>query len=647
MAKIVGELKARLGLDKKKFDDGLKGAKKSGNAFGSAMKKVGGILAAAFAVTKIVQWGKKLLGLTDIQAKAEQSLLVALKGRKDIQQSLIKQASELQKKTLFGDEQTIEGAAKLAMLLGQDENAIKKLLPLVQDLATAKFGGNLVTAADMVAKSVGSSTNALTRYGIEITGAVGSSERLETTIAALNKQVGGQAEAAALVGTGAITQLKNIWGDYKEYLGSKLLPVMNKVAEWGKNFITNLAPKESVALKKEQIAVNNLVGAITSENISREARESLIKELQTNYPDFLGSLDAETTSNEELRDRLREVNDEYEDKLRLAVQQELVNKNAKEYADSISKEADLTKKLAEAQRILADTQDKIDKETNMDLLVAYIDVMHGEERVIDSLNKRIKKQQDIREELNDQMTEAIALLGEYKKEVKTIPGGGGTTPGGAPYIKTPAVTSKAPIITGLLGPSEEDSEALRQANEELAAMINNIFELEEESLNLGSITSMVFVGLADSIANSMFIAGDSLKAFGNFFWDFIKQMIARLIAAAIAALALAVALALVTGGANLKLGGAFEGMTKFGEFFKTGFKQFSGLASGGVIPGGYPGDTYPAMLSSGERVLTPSQNRQYESGMSGGGDKKLTAIVKGTDLYFLLEEVERRLNRTR
>ena len=650
MSKIVGDLKARLGLDKKKFDDGLKGAKKSGNAFGSAMKKVGGALAAAFAVTKIVQWGKKLLGLTDIQAKAEQSLLVALKGRKDIQQSLIKQASELQKKTLFGDEQTIEGAAKLAMLLGQDEEAISKLLPLVQDLATAKFGGNLVTAADMVAKSVGSSTNALTRYGIEITGAVGSSERLETTVAALNKQVGGQAEAAALVGTGALTQLKNMWGDYKEYLGSKLLPVMNKVAEWGKNFINNLAPKESVALKKEQIAVNNLVGAITSENISREARESLMKELQSKYPDFLKNLNIEKTTNRELRDRLREVNDEYEDKIRLAVQQELVNKNAEKYADSISKEVKLTKKLAEAQKILADTQEALKLEEN----IQYRTLLKNEEikdiAVVDSLTKGIEKEQDAREELNREIQEAIALLDIYKK--KRIEagggggGGGGPTPGGAPRVGTPVITSQVSSVSGLLGPSEEDLEALRQANEGLAAMIDNIFELEEESLNLDSITSMVFGGLADSIANSMFIAGDSLKAFGKFFWDFIKQMIARLIAATIAALALAVALALVTGGANLELSGAFEGMTKFKDFFKTGFKQFSGFASGGVIPGGYPGDTYPAMLTSHERVLTPAQNRDYESGGSGGGDKKLTAIVKGTDLYFLLEEVERRLNRT-
>ena len=53
--KIVGQLKARLGLDKRKFDKNLKGAKSSANKFGSAMKKIGGIIAAAFAIKIIAR----------------------------------------------------------------------------------------------------------------------------------------------------------------------------------------------------------------------------------------------------------------------------------------------------------------------------------------------------------------------------------------------------------------------------------------------------------------------------------------------------------------------------------------------------------------------------------------------------------------
>jgi len=221
------ELKAKITADNSDFKNKTKQSEQAAKSFTDKMVSYGKMLVGAWGFSKIVQGIKNFISTAvaayDVQAKAEESLLVALKGREDIQKNIIRQAQELQKTTLFGDEQTIEGASRLAQLLGQDEKGIKRLLPLVQDLAQAKFGGNLVTAADLVAKSVGSSTNALSRYGIEITGAVGSSERLESAIAALNKQVGGQAQAAAEVGTGSLTQLKNIWGDLKEVVGKTSL----------------------------------------------------------------------------------------------------------------------------------------------------------------------------------------------------------------------------------------------------------------------------------------------------------------------------------------------------------------------------------------------------------------------------------------
>lgn len=643
--KIIGQLKAILGLDKSKFDKGLKGAEKSSNKFMSAIKKIGGMLAAAFAVRKIVQWGKALLGLTDIQAKSEKSLLVALKGRRDIQQSLIKQAQELQKKTLFGDETTIEGAARLAQLLGQDEEAISRLLPLVQDLATAKFGGNLVTAADMVAKSVGSSTNALSRYGITIEGAVGSSERLESAIAAMNQQVGGQAEAAAQVGTGALTQLKNMWGDYKEYLGSKLLPVMNKVAEWGKNFIEKLAPKQSAVLRKEQIEINSLVGAITNENTSREVRKSLIEELQRKYPDFLGNLNAEKVTNDELLTKLKNVNKEYENKIKLAVKEELVYRQRKKYADSLEREWKAIMKLEKTQNLLVATQEDINKETDPDILTALIDKQNIYEGTVDRLTKKIAKEQQFREELNKEIEEQIVLLGDLKKKAGIEEGG--IPSGGKTFIKplkgiTPEIISKYPKIF-----NEENIKTLQQAEAEIDAMISKITELAFAGEELGNTMQYVFGGFAEVIGSSLMSTEDILADFGRFFADFVKQMIVKLIAATIAAAALAVVLTAITGG-GVSVGGIFKGMSKFKDFFKAGFGQFSGFgaANGLVVPSGFPNDTYPAMLTSKERVLTPAQNRAYESGMAGGIKLSGEFRIKGTDLVLLYDETKSRTGRT-
>ena len=172
-------------------------------------KKLGGILAAAFSVAAITSFVKKSLELYDIQAKAEIKLLTALKGRKDIYNQLTRQATDLQSKTRFGDEKIIDAQARLARILGTNSSALKQLTPLVLDFATAQ-GMDASSAADLLAKTLGSSTNSLARYGIQVTGAAGSVERLTSLTTALNKQVGGQAQAAAKIGTASFTQLKKL-----------------------------------------------------------------------------------------------------------------------------------------------------------------------------------------------------------------------------------------------------------------------------------------------------------------------------------------------------------------------------------------------------------------------------------------------------
>ncbi len=211
--------------DAKKTGQGISRGLKAGFAFA-------GIASATAAISGFFSIIKNSIKLYDVQAKAEAKLLTALKGRLDVQASLLKQATQLQGTTLFGDEETIEAQAFLATM-GLQEDAIRRLIPLVQDLAT-KGNLKLTGAADLVAKSVGSSTNALSRYGIVIEGQVGSAERLESAVKALNEQVGGQAEAAALVGTGALTQFANVISDIGEDIGEALVPSLIEFSNWAK-----------------------------------------------------------------------------------------------------------------------------------------------------------------------------------------------------------------------------------------------------------------------------------------------------------------------------------------------------------------------------------------------------------------------------
>jgi hypothetical protein len=118
-----------------------------------------------------------------------------------------------------------------------------------------------------------------------------------------------------------------------------------------------------------------------------------------------------------------------------------------------------------------------------------------------------------------------------------------------------------------------------------------------------------FSALGEGIAAAI-SGGDLDGVFSNLFefigsalQDLGKQMIA--LAPIITALKAAIktlnpALMLPAGIALVAIGGALRNLKP------------KGFATGGVIPPGFPNDSYYARLTSGERVLTPSQNKEWE-----------------------------------
>jgi hypothetical protein len=244
----VANLTAVLSMNNTKFKRGVSGAKSSLDPFRKSIMALGPAIAGAFTVGKLVSFTKESMRLYDIQAKAERSLLVALKGREDAQQRLIAQAKALQKETLFGDEETIKAQALIAAFV-EEEEQIKKVIPLVQDMATAKKM-ELSAAADLVSKTLGSSTNALSRYGVQVEGAVGSTKRLDSLTRGLSNAFAGQAKAAAETGMGIQTQLTNVINDLKEQIGQIIVEGANLVVVLG-NIKTTLEGWDLVKLSKD------------------------------------------------------------------------------------------------------------------------------------------------------------------------------------------------------------------------------------------------------------------------------------------------------------------------------------------------------------------------------------------------------------
>ena len=205
------------------FTKSMDGVKESSKSTAAGLATLAKGFIGLVAVKSATRWISNATKAYNVQAKAEAKLRTALGFTS---KAILEQASALQKLTLFGDEETISAAGTLAKYQLQEEQ-IQRLLPLVQDFATVQ-GMSLVAAADMVGKSVGSSTNALTRYGIEITGVKGSSERAASAVAGLTKQVKGQAEEAAEAGTGGLQQLGMAYDDMTEKIGKGFIPATNK-----------------------------------------------------------------------------------------------------------------------------------------------------------------------------------------------------------------------------------------------------------------------------------------------------------------------------------------------------------------------------------------------------------------------------------
>lgn len=315
----------------------------------AGVKSLGVAAAAAFSIGAITRFGKETLKAYDQQAKAEKTLLVALKGRQDATNSLVKQAQELQKTTLFGDEETIKAQALIAAFVKEEEQ-IKEVIPLVQDLAAAK-GMDLAGAADLVSKTLGSSTNALSRYGIEVEGAVGSQERLTSLTSGLSKAFKGQAAAAAEAGTGPLKQLSNIFGDLKETIGGLLadsiLPLAKGLSGLVSGFDKLIKQPYSKKLEEERIESQLLLKAISSLNEGSGERNRLIEELNKEYPGLLGNLKIEELTNSEINTILKDVNSEYLKRIELAVNAEEIEKNIDKTTKAYKEQKDAIKLVTE------------------------------------------------------------------------------------------------------------------------------------------------------------------------------------------------------------------------------------------------------------------------------------------------------------
>ena len=264
-------------------EQGAKKAEKSigglNKSLGSLAKKAGiaaGIVGGAMAVAI-----KKGADLAAEQELAEAKLAQAYGKNID---NLKEYAAALQQQSTFGDEAIIDAQSLLAAFI-KDEDQMKAATKATLDLAAAK-GMDLKAAADLVGKTVGSSTNAMSRYGIEVEGAAGSTERLESLTKNVGTLFGGAAAAQVDTLSGAMAQMKNAIGDAAEELGFIFLPLLETGAKGIKKFAEKTASGFKIMQKIDWKATGK--GIIKNSGLIGQALLDTFKVYLDYIPDAFG-----------------------------------------------------------------------------------------------------------------------------------------------------------------------------------------------------------------------------------------------------------------------------------------------------------------------------------------------------------------------
>lgn len=261
---ITNELKALNTKMDNFHKKSAEGAKKSEAAMTSLTNSATNLIKAYLGFAGIrVAWNvmKDLTAAYGKQEEAEYRLTAALKQKGIFTQQELERskrfASEMQQLTKYGDEQIL-AVQRLVIQYGIWGTQNDKVIKASADLASG-LGMDLQSATELVTKTINSSMNAMSRYGISVTGAVGSVERLDSVIGGIQSKFAGSAQAEAETYTGKVTQMKNAFGDLEEVLGSKLVPAFTSLAEasttFFKLFISDIATEGTQDFAEQQLKI--------------------------------------------------------------------------------------------------------------------------------------------------------------------------------------------------------------------------------------------------------------------------------------------------------------------------------------------------------------------------------------------------------
>lgn len=604
-------LSVKLSLNDKQFQSSLKKATRSLKKFGASMQRTGQTMTRSLTLP-VIAFGAVAIKAFDEQIKAETKLRTSLKGNEEAFKSLKNQAQELQKVTLFGDEATMEAQGFLAQL-GLNEEAILRLTPLIQDFATAQ-GVGLGDAAKLVAKSVGSSTNALSRYGIQIEGEVGTVERLNSAVNALSTAFGGQAEAVSKEGLGPLVQMQNRLGDIAEEIGEKLIPIIIRLGEKLMSFLNGFSNLDSktqeiiIGIALLTATLGPLLIVLGSIAVAIAGISAPVLATVAAVTALAAAIVFITDNWEALKERFSDMSWWKNSLIDMLIAWEKLNP-----FDAILKAYNfLLEKLG---------MDPVDN--------PFDNWEQGLENLKDETKEYENNFNDFGTSIKNTLEKVLPLINKFNKGIGLGSGGGKKEtfkPLASKEIKDPSALPKT--LEPVKMPDDLDNSII--------SLMDLVMELNISLEKMG-----------ETLGNVLMAGADSFASFAESAKSAAKSAIGALIAEGVAS-AVSMALKNPAFALNPALIPVVAGLA--GGLAKTAFNSLiPPFADGGLVTGatiGMVGEG-PGTSMSNPEVIAPLDKLKSMIGESGGGNVQVFGTIKGSDILLSSDRAKNNRNRTR
>lgn len=343
LGKVDDENAKKFNDNSKKFQDSQKKNKESVGGLATSIKGIGATIVTAFGVQQLISFGQQILKVTSDFQRLEAVLTNTLGSNSEAQKSLamiqqfasatpfsvLELTDSFVKLTNQGFKPTQQELTKLGDLASSTGKNFDMLAEAIIDAQVGEFerlkefgirarkeGDNVAFTFKGVKTEVDNTEASIRAY---ITG-LGELNGVSGAMASISKTAGGQ---VSNLGDSWDRLLNNIGQSNSGFITDALTGINNLVSSYGDLFDTQ--EKEQDVLEGIRIRLNEELDVITKGNLSKEAMEIQIKNINEQYGEYLPNLIDEKASLGDIITLQDQVNKQLQSKiLYLAYEEEFV-----------------------------------------------------------------------------------------------------------------------------------------------------------------------------------------------------------------------------------------------------------------------------------------------------------------------------------